>query len=86
MQTSKNLGGVQWRLSEHTCALSDAERHLAHVFECDGKWTAFDATHAARTRKELDEVGVFDSFEDARCAVEALFVSRAMPAVRTARA
>jgi hypothetical protein len=84
MPTSKIVGEVRWRLSDHTCALSDAERHLAHVFECSGKWTAFDATTAARAQNGLKQLGIFHSFEDARCAVEASIERRSMPAVRAA--
>jgi len=63
-------GNLNWQETEHTCVLSDSERHLAHVFECEGKWTAFDTTRPAKTNDGPRRIGVFPSFVEARIAVE----------------
>ena len=86
MQSVNFTGEPLWQQNEHTCALSDAERHLAQVFEDAGLWTAFDATHPARTKDGLKQLGVFSSFEDARLAVEAALGKFSRPAIRSAGA
>ena len=35
----------QWFVSERVCALSDPERHLAHLVKVGLQWFVFDATH-----------------------------------------
>jgi hypothetical protein len=84
MRGVKIVGELQWREGEHTCALSDSERHLAHVFECGGKWIAFDATSVSRAQNGPKRIGVFASFEAARQAVEECLGCHSRPKVRTA--
>jgi hypothetical protein len=80
----KLVGELQWRDSEHTCTLSDSERHLAHVFDCGGRWIAFNATRISSAENGPKRIGVFASFEAARQAVEACLGCHSRPKVRTA--
>jgi hypothetical protein len=68
--SNRFVGTLKWRDGSHTCALSDSERHLGHLFESEGKWTAFDATRPNRTKTGPKRVGVFDSLEQSRRELE----------------
>ena len=70
MESVKLQGEAQWQIGEHTCCLFDTERLLAQVFECEGKWTAFDCTRPSKTNVGPRRIGNFKSFTDARYAVK----------------
>ena len=62
--------GIIWNIGEHTCALSDSERHLGHVFRDGEKWLAYDAVHSNTKGNDFRFLGRYNSALDARRAVE----------------
>ena len=61
---------ISWQNSDHTCALSDGERHIGHVVKIGGRWHAFDATRSNDAGDGFRALGTFLSVESARNAVE----------------
>jgi len=78
------VGEIEWLVSAHTCAVSDAERHLGHIFECGGKWIAFNATQPNRQKNGPRQLGPFKSFEDARASLEVSLGIARTPTVKSA--
>jgi len=64
------LSVLEWRISDHICALSDGERHVGHIVKIGGRWHAFDAMHSNEKGDGFRSLGTFAAAGPAREAVE----------------
>lgn len=58
-QSMPNCTLPKWYVCENVCALSDPERHLAHVVRLQTRWFVFDATHLNIERLGCRYIGSF---------------------------
>jgi hypothetical protein len=61
---------LEWRNSDHICALTDGERHVGHIVKIGGRWHAFDAMHSNPKGDGFRVLGTFASANAAREAVQ----------------
>jgi hypothetical protein len=72
-----------WQQRGDVCTLADSERHLGHVINL-GVWHAFDAIHLNETGNGFKSVGLFDSIDLAKAAVEQSIAQSSRPKVMAA--
>ena len=70
---------LEWRNSDHICALSDGERHVGHIVKIGGRWHAFDAMHSNEKGDGFRSLGTFASVGPAREAVEQGYLATPLP-------
>ena len=68
-------GALRWRTSNHTCALTDGERHIGHVVKLGSLWHAFDATHPNDSGDGFRPIGIFAVPDDGQRAVERCYAT-----------
>ena len=59
-----------WNDAKDISALADSERHLGHIVRTANGWAAYDATHAAESGNGFRLLGLFESRQEAKFAVE----------------
>jgi hypothetical protein len=71
MENYRDVSGPpNWSDGENSSAFADAERHLGHVLREANGWAAWDATHPAESGDGFRFVGLYESLQDAKFAVE----------------
>jgi hypothetical protein len=78
-----NLDMRVWRQRGDVCTLADSDRHLGHIVNL-GVWHAFDAIHLNETGDGFKNVGLFDTIDRAKAAVEQSISQSAKPKVMAA--
>jgi len=73
----------QWFVSDQVCALSDPERHLAHIVRIGEQWFAFDATRPNREGTGFAFLGSFVRRMTAMEAAESATLQLAGPIAMT---
>jgi len=58
-----------WQQRGDVLTLADSDRHLGHIINL-GVWHAFDGIHLNETGNGFKSVGLFDSIDLAKAAVE----------------
>lgn len=72
-----------WRQRGDVCTLADNDRHLGHIVNL-GVWHAFDGIHLNETGNGFKNVGLFETIDLAKAAVEQSIAQSAKPKVRAA--
>jgi hypothetical protein len=72
-----------WQQRGDVCTLADGDRHLGHIVNL-GVWHAFDGIHLNETGNGFKSVGLFETIDLAKEAVEQSIASSSKPKVRAA--
>jgi hypothetical protein len=72
-----------WQQRGDVCTLADTDRHLGHIINL-GVWHAFDAIHLNETGNGFKSVGLFETIDLAKAAVEQSISQRSKPKVMAA--
>jgi hypothetical protein len=67
-----------WQQRGDVCTLADSDRHLGHIINL-GVWHAFDAIHLNETGNGFKSVGLFETIDLAKAAVEHSISQRSRP-------
>jgi hypothetical protein len=78
-----NLDMRVWQQRGDVCTLADSDRHLGHIINL-GVWHAFDAIHLNETGDGFKSVGLFETIDLAKAAVEQSIAQSAKPKVMAA--
>jgi len=69
---------LEWRVTGHSCALSDGDRHVGHAVRIGGRWHAYDAMHSNETGDGFRALGTFAAADSAKRAVEQCYMQRSL--------
>jgi hypothetical protein len=77
------LDSSAWQRRGDVCTLSNSDRHLGHIVNL-GVWHAFDGIHLNETGNGFKSVGLFETIDLAKEAVEQSISQSAKPKVMAA--
>lgn len=78
-----NLEMGVWQQRGDVLTLADSDRHLGHIVNL-GAWHAFDGIHLNETGNGFKSVGLFETIDLAKAAVEQSISQSAKPKVMAA--